>query len=62
MTDEELYFSGSRGMMNVLEEVDVRVRASIGLGEDPEVEQAVQPVVESAADEPLREAAVSGGG
>jgi hypothetical protein len=42
--------------------VDLRVRASIGLGDDPEVEQAVEPVVETAADEPLKEAAVSGGG
>ena len=39
---------------DVLEEVDARVRASIGLGGDPEVEEAL--------DEPMKEAAVSGGG
>ena len=43
---------------DVLEEVDARVRDSIGLGHDPEVEEASdQP-----KDEPLKEAAVSGGG
>ena len=39
---------------DVLEEVDARVRALIGLGGDPEVEEAL--------DEPVKEAAVSGGG
>jgi recombination protein RecA len=39
---------------DVLEEVDARVRASIGLGGDPEVEEVL--------DEPMKEAAVSGGG
>ena len=39
---------------DVLEEVDARVRTSIGLGGDPEVEEAL--------DEPMKEAAVSGGG
>jgi len=39
---------------DVLEEVDARVRASIGLSGDPEVEEAL--------DEPMKEAAVSGGG
>ena len=39
---------------DVLEEVDARVRASIGLGGEPEVEEAL--------DEPMKEAAVSGGG
>ena len=39
---------------DVLEEVDARVRASIGLGGDPGVEEAL--------DEPMKEAAVSGGG
>jgi recombination protein RecA len=38
---------------DVLEEVDKRVRDAIGLGEDAEVEKAL--------DEPLKEAAVSGG-
>ncbi len=53
---------------DVLKEVDLRVRASIGLGEDSEVEQAVdepamdERAVEKAVDEPLKEAAVSGGG
>ncbi len=43
---------------DVLEEVDARVRDSIGLGDDPEVEEASdQP-----KGEPLKEAAVSGGG
>jgi len=39
---------------DVLEEVDARVRASIAPGGDPEVEEAL--------DEPMKEAAVSGGG
>ena len=39
---------------DVLEEVDARVRTLIGLGGDPEVEEAL--------DEPVKEAAVSGGG
>ena len=39
---------------DVLEEVDARVRESIGLGDDLEVEEAVE--------EPMKEAAVSGGG
>jgi recombination protein RecA len=39
---------------DVLEEVDARVRDSIGLGDDPEVEEALG--------EPMKEAAVSGGG
>ena len=39
---------------DVLEEVDARVRALIGLGGEPEVEEAL--------DEPVKEAAVSGGG
>jgi recombination protein RecA len=48
---------------DVLEEVDARVRASIGLGEDPGVEHAIdEPETEPALDELLKEAAVSGGG
>ncbi len=43
---------------DVLEEVDARVRDSIGLGEDPEIEEATN----EPKDEPLKEAAVSGGG
>ncbi len=39
---------------DVLEEVDTRVRDSIGLGDDPEVEKTL--------DAPMKEAAVSGGG
>jgi len=43
---------------DVLEEVDTRVRDAIGLGDDPEVEEASdEPVGEA-----LKEAAVSGGG
>jgi len=51
---------------DVLEELDVRVRASIGLGEDREdredVEAVDKPSVEKVMDEPLKEAAVSGSG
>ena len=43
---------------DVLEEVDARVRDSLGLGDEPEAEEASdEPKVE-----PLKEAAVSGGG
>ena len=44
--------------LDVLEEVDARVRDAIGLGEDQEVEEAS----DEPKDEPLKEAAVSGGG
>ena len=48
---------------DVLEELDTRVRASIGLGEDREDAEAVdKPSVEKVMDEPLKEAAVSGSG
>ena len=61
-----------RENLDVLEELDARVRAAIGLGEDREDAEAVEdgdaaeavdePSVEKVMDEPLKEAAVSGGG
>ena len=47
---------------DVLEEVDTRVRDSLGLGDDPEVEEVPDEPLEEVPDEPLKEAAVSGGG
>ena len=61
-----------RENLDVLEELDARVRAAIGLGEDREDAEAVEepsvekvmdePLNEKVMDEPLKEAAVSGGG
>ena len=61
-----------RENLDVLEELDARVRAAIGLGEDREdgedgedgdaAEAVDEPSVEKVMDEPLKEAAVSGGG
>jgi len=47
---------------DVREEVDTRVRDSLGLGDDPEVEEVPDEPLEEVPDEPLKEAAVSGGG
>lgn len=52
---------------DVLEEVDARVRSSIGLGDDAAVEEAgddagVEEALKEALDAPLKEASVNGGG
>jgi hypothetical protein len=45
----------------VLEVVDARVRASLGLGDDPEVEETSSETLDESFDKPLKEVAVSGG-
>ena len=47
---------------DVLEEVDARVRASIGLGDDPEVEATSDESSDESLNEALKEAAVSSSG
>ena len=47
---------------DVLEEVDARVRSAIGLGDDPGEEAPDEGALDEPKVEPLKEAAVSGGG